>query len=365
MSKLFLVNLDLNKNELQNARIQNLAAAPSSPAKGQVYFDTVLNAERTWDGTAWTNKATDSLLLQGNNTAYHLARANHTGTQAASTISDFDTQVRTSRLDQMAAPTASVSLNSQKIINVLSGTADSDAANVGQVNAAAAGIDLKASVRYTTTANVTLSGLATQVGGDWPGAMTAADRVLVKNQTTASENGIYTAAVGAWTRSTDCDSATEYTSQAFTFIEEGTLASTQWKVSTAGAIVVGTTAVTWSQFGASSVYTASATGGLELTGSAFSVKLPANSGLVTDSTGTYLDAAISVKKYAFTFGDGVATSYTITHNLNTRDVTVGVYLAASTYDEVFCDVLRATVNTVTLNFAVAPTSNQLRCVIHG
>lgn len=68
-----------------------------------------------------------------------LARANHTGTQTASTISDFDTQVRTSRLDQIAAPTASVSLNSQKITSLATPTASTDAATKGYVDAAAGG----------------------------------------------------------------------------------------------------------------------------------------------------------------------------------------------------------------------------------
>jgi hypothetical protein len=63
-----------------------------------------------------------------------LARANHTGTQTASTISDFDTQVRTSRLDQMAVPTAAVSVNSQKITNLDTPTASADAANKGYVD---------------------------------------------------------------------------------------------------------------------------------------------------------------------------------------------------------------------------------------
>jgi hypothetical protein len=63
-----------------------------------------------------------------------LARANHTGTQTASTISDFDTQVRTSRLDQMAAPTASVSLNSQKITNLATPTSNTDAATKAYVD---------------------------------------------------------------------------------------------------------------------------------------------------------------------------------------------------------------------------------------
>jgi len=63
-----------------------------------------------------------------------LARANHTGTQTASTISDFDTQVRTSRLDQMAAPTGSVSLNSQKITNLATPTSSGDAVSLGYIN---------------------------------------------------------------------------------------------------------------------------------------------------------------------------------------------------------------------------------------
>ena len=63
-----------------------------------------------------------------------LARANHTGTQTASTISDFDTQVRTSRLDQMAAPTASVSLNSQKITSLATPTVSTDASTKGYVD---------------------------------------------------------------------------------------------------------------------------------------------------------------------------------------------------------------------------------------
>lgn len=71
------------------------------------------------------------------------------------------------------------------------------------------------------------------------------------------------------------------------------------------------------------------------------------------------------RKYTTTVGDGAATSITVTHNLGTRDVTVGVYTTASTYDEVECDVQHATVNTVTLIFAVAPTLNQYTCVVMG
>jgi len=133
VAKDVLVNKNYNKNEIQNVRIQNLAVAPLAPVLGQLYFDTVLNAMRNWDGAAWTLPATDSLLLQGQNGAYYRARANHTGTQLAATISDFDTQVRTNRLDQMADPTADVDLNNQKIINLANGTVATDAAAFGQI----------------------------------------------------------------------------------------------------------------------------------------------------------------------------------------------------------------------------------------
>jgi hypothetical protein len=69
-----------------------------------------------------------------------LARANHTGTQAASTISDFDTQVRTSRLDQMAAPTGSVSANSQKITNLGTPTSNTDASTKAYVDTSIANL---------------------------------------------------------------------------------------------------------------------------------------------------------------------------------------------------------------------------------
>lgn len=63
--------------------------------------------------------------------------------------------------------------------------------------------------KYTTTGNVALTGLGTQGGGDWPGSMTAADVVLVKNQSSAAENGYYTVAAGAWSRRTGYTNGTE------------------------------------------------------------------------------------------------------------------------------------------------------------
>jgi phage-related tail fiber protein len=166
-------------------------------------------------------------------------------TLTAAKISDFDTQVRVSRLDQMAAPTADVSLNSRKITNLAAPTADTDAANKAYVDAARQGLDVKDSVRVTTTANITLSGTQTIDGI----AVVAGDRVLVKNQTTASQNGIYVVAAGAWTRAVDFNTDEKVTSGAFTFIEQGTAnADSGWVLSTPNPITLNTTALTFVQF---------------------------------------------------------------------------------------------------------------------
>jgi hypothetical protein len=70
-------------------------------------------------------------------------------------------------------------------------TADADVANKAYVDSVAQGLDIKASCLYTTTGNITLSGLGTQANGDWPSTLTVGDRILVKDQTNQAQNGIY------------------------------------------------------------------------------------------------------------------------------------------------------------------------------
>jgi hypothetical protein len=166
-------------------------------------------------------------------------------TLTASKISNFDTQVRTSRLDQMAAPTNSVSVNSQKITNLATPTADTDAANKAYVDAARQGLDVKDSVRVATTGNITLSGVQTIDGI----TLVAGNRVLVKNQTAGADNGIYIVASGAWTRAVDFNTSDKVTSGAFTFVEEGTAsADSGWVLSTPNPITLGTTVLSFAQF---------------------------------------------------------------------------------------------------------------------
>ena len=146
---------------------------------------------------------------------------------------------------------------------------DTDIANKGYVDSVAQGLDVQASCVYSTTNNITLSGLAVQAGGDWTSSLTAGNRILVKNQASSQFNGIYVASATAWARSSDMNTWAEVPS-AFTFIESGTtLADTGW-VSTAnqgGTIDV--TPMPWSQFSGAGSYLAGT--GLTLTGNTFSI----------------------------------------------------------------------------------------------
>ena len=180
----------------------------------------------------------------------------------------FMTRVLAKRLDQFAAPNTSLSMNSQKITSLADGTANSDAVNLGQVLAYLNGTDWKASARAVSTSNITLSGAQTIDGV----SIIAGDRVLVTGQSTGADNGIYLCASGSWTRTTDADGATEITPGMALFIEEGTTyADTQWRLTTNGAITVGSTTLVFSQFGAGSSYSAGT--GIDITGSTVSIDL--------------------------------------------------------------------------------------------
>lgn len=319
---------DFNRNEIQNAVAQVLGAPPSSPVPGQYYYDSSIGRFVFRGASAWIDPT---------------ARANHTGQQLASTISDFDSAVRLSRLDQMAAPTAPVAMGNQRITGVADGVAATDAASWGQVQNAINGTDWKQSVRVATTANLaTLSGLLTIDGI----TLVAGDRVLVKDQATASANGLYVAASGAWSRATDADANSEVTAGMAVMVTEGTVnADTQWRLTTNDAIVLGTTALVFQQIGAGTSYTPGT--GISIAGNVVAV-----------------DTAVVTRKVAATLSTS-ALSIPFTHNLNNLDVQVQVYEIA-TGDTVDCDVTRNSVNQITLGFSpVAPLANTLRVVVQG
>ena len=139
-----------------------------------------------------------------------------------------------------------------------------DIVNLLALQSYAAGISWKQPVACATTANITLSGLQTI---DTYTTLSG-DRVIVKNQSTSANNGIYIASSGAWSRSTDADTWNELVS-AIAFIEYGSQAGGAWFCTVTPGGTLGVTPVTWAQFTTSATYSAGT--GLSLTGYTFSI----------------------------------------------------------------------------------------------
>jgi len=487
MARKFLTSIDLAKNELQNAVVQNLAADPSSPIAGQVYYNTSSNEMRIYNGTIFeaiglngvtadaaelnildgatltttelnyvdgvtsgiqgqldlksplanptftgtvtldtgvnlvfegaTANAFELTLTSGDPTADRVVTlpdltttlvgrdttdtlTNKTITSPTvsglylsdlsivvegSTADGFETTLsfvdptadRTiyvpdangtlarveNKLHDFALATSSVDLNNQKITNLTDPTNPQDAANKRYVDSAVVGIDWKPSVRLATTAAITLA-TGLENGDTLDGVvLVTGDRVLVKNQTDATENGIYVvAASGAPARSSDADTAAEITASFAVFVEEGTVnTDSGWTLTNNGAVTVGTTALSFTQFTGLGQITA----GAGLTKTANTLDVIGGDGITVNADSVVINRAVVVTKYATNIGDGTATSYTVTHNLATRDVIVTLYDNVSPYAEVVADVEHTTTNTITLLFSVAPTTNKYRVVVHA
>jgi hypothetical protein len=239
----------------------------------------VVKRDASGDFSAGTVTASITGNVTGNLTGQVSTLSNHDTDDVAEGASNLyytDARVQANRLDEMAAPTASVSANSQLITNVADPVSTTDAANKGYVDDRAAGLDPKESVRLATTAALTLS-TGVENGDTVDGvALSTGDRVLVKDQGTAAENGIYiVAASGAPARAGDFDSASEITAGAFFFVEEGTANSSRGYVlqakSGGGAFVVDTDALNFSQFSGAGQITAG--DGLAQSGDTLSVNV--------------------------------------------------------------------------------------------
>lgn len=172
-------------------------------------------------------------------------------------------------LDGSVSMTGSLGMGYHTIAQVGPPSDSYDAANKAYVDSVATGLKIKAACRVASTANITLSGSATVDGV----ALSNLDRVLVKNQTAAAENGIYQVNTsGAWSRTTDADTWSELVG-ATVFITAGTVnINTTWASNISSGGTIDVTPVTFVQFGASSTYTAG--NGLTLVGSQFSLTTP-------------------------------------------------------------------------------------------
>lgn len=271
-----------------------------------------------------------------------------TGTPIAPTAasSDNSTQIATTAfvksvpLSSFAVPTASVAFNAQKITGLADPTSDQDAATKFYVDSVAQGLDVKGSVIAATTANITLSGLQNIDGI----TVSAGDRVLVKNQTNESQNGIYLASATSWTRSTDANTWEELVS-AYTFVETGsTYADTGWVCTVNSGGTLGTTPVTWSQFSGAGTYVAGT--GLTLTGNTFSITNTAVTAGSFGSASKTLTATVNAQGQLTALADSniaiTASQVTdagtmATQNANNVAITGGSITNLTTFDGITID----------------------------
>ena len=204
-----------------------------SSDKGRTWFNTTTNLWKYYNGTT----AIDPL-----------ARANHSGTQVSSTISDLATTVQAYRLDQFANPTASVSLNSQKITNLLDPTGPQDGATKNYVDQSIGGVTggltLKGAVTCAPTTNISTSSPGATIDGV---TMTSGMIVLLTGQTTASQNGpyVWTAAASAMSRATNFNTSAQAVLGSYWVVEQGANADTFAIMTNDSTITLNTTALTF------------------------------------------------------------------------------------------------------------------------
>ena len=328
MALSYLTDINLNKNELQNAVIQKLGTDPSAGlTAGWIIYNTTLNQLKVYDGSAWTNVGGD--ITGVNITAGTGLSGNQVTTsgQHTQTINLADTTVTAGSYGSATAiPTFTVDDQGRL---TAAGTA---AISTDLTIAADSGSDDVVSVGTDT---LTFSGTANEI------------------DTAVSNNEITIGLVANPTVSGN-------------LIVSGnlTVSGTTTTVNTE-TIKLADNIIT---LNSNETGTPSENAGIEVErGTATNVALRWNEGsdiweLTKDGTNYKTIQNVEESTYATSIGDGSATSIAVTHNLGTRDVIVELY-DASSYDTVIADVVRTSTSVVTVDFSSAPSNNDIRVLV--
>ena len=326
MAQKFVTNLDLNQNQLLNGRFEALASDPSSNNfEGRLIYNSTEKVLKVYDGTGWRkaihalSSSTTALVISESNGSVTFSIADAVASGASGLLNGTDKQALDNKTSTNTASTIALR-DSGGRLQVSAPVNDLDAANKSYVDAARTGLDVKASVRAATTGNLSLT--TDLENGDTVDGVTLAtdDRVLVKNQTNGSENGIYVVqASGAAVRATDADGSAEVTPGMFTFVEEGTLnADSGWVMTNNGTVTLGSTALEFALFSVAGNILAgdglsktgdvldvnvAAAGGIEIASDDLQIKINSGvSGLDTDANGLALQSEVGGTGLTFTTG---------------------------------------------------------------
>lgn len=326
MAQKFVTNLDLNQNQLLNGRFEALASDPSSNNfEGRLIYNSTEKVLKVYDGTGWRkaihalSSSTTALVISESNGSVTFSIADAVASGASGLLNGTDKQALDNKTSTNTASTIALR-DSGGRLQVSAPVNDLDAANKSYVDAARTGLDVKASVRAATTGNLSLT--TDLENGDTVDGVTLAtgDRVLVKDQTTGSENGIYVVqASGAAVRATDADGSAEVTPGMFTFVEEGTVnADSGWVMTNNGTVTLGSTALEFALFSVAGNILAgdglsktgdvldvnvAAAGGIEIASDDLQIKINSGvSGLDTDANGLALQSEVGGTGLTFTTG---------------------------------------------------------------
>jgi hypothetical protein len=436
MAQKFLTNIDLNQNQLLNGSFEVVGTDPNTGLfDGRMIFNSTEGVIKVYDLTAaaWRKMITGVTAAGSQSTALTINESNGAITITPNLATSASAGLLSaSDFSKLADATSEATAN-KLVLRDANGQAkfgtptDPDhAATKSYVDAARSGLDVKASVRAATTAPINLaSDLEAGDTLDTNVTLVAGDRVLVKDQSTASENGIYVVqASGAAVRATDANGTAdtgEVSGGTFVFVEEGTLnADSGFVVSSNGPITVGTDAMNWVQFSGAGAITAG--DGLTQTGTTINavgttdrISVSANAidiastyagqstittlGIIGAGTWEATDVGVahggtgsssesgartnlasasgeatgrttSIPSLARTAKQGCAASSTgvsttvVTHNFNTTDVNVQIY-EVSTGATVIGDVTRSNSNSLSVVLYGTISANDYTIVVVG
>jgi hypothetical protein len=248
-----------------------------------------------------------------------------------------------------------------RALNLPAAASDGEPATLGQLNAVIAGLKWKNSARVSTQANLSLASPGGTIDGI---AMSAGDRVLVRAQSTASQNGIYVwnGAATPMTRSLDADTFAELEGAAIT-VEEGTSGGVQYRQTQVNG-TIGASDVAWTTIGSAAPDASETTAGL------IEIATQAETNTGTDDARALTpakarNASWMVKKFVDPFGDASNTQYDVVHNLGSRDVVVSIRETAAPYEFVQATVSALDTNTVRVVLAAAPGNDALTATVIG